>query len=162
MEKKHFSLEMRDNNRLVRIFQVIFGLACLAIACYWLVYNIKSVKSDGTLWITVIFLAGFGAYLIWTGFGHGYRFIEFSGDTIKLKKNSFLPAVEIIAEEVELIEIYPLKFVVRFKSTKTILTRFGVSDIEKVELIKDEIVKFAADHNIPNDLKNELLSDNFT
>lgn len=155
MEKKHFSLEMRDENRLTKIFQVILGLACIAIACYWLIYNIRSDKS-GTLWVTVIFLTGFGVYMIWSGFGYGYRFIEFVGDKITLKKNSFLSPVVINAREVGKIEMYPLKFKVIFRSSKMIQTRFGVSDIEKIELIKDEIIKFAADHNIPTEIKNEL------
>jgi hypothetical protein len=156
MEKKQFSLELRDNNKLVRIFQVIFGALCIAVAGYWLVYNIKAVRSDGTLWVTVVFITGFGAYLIWSGFGYGYRFIEFSDEMIRMKKNPFLPPVNIIVSEVELIEIYPLKFIVKLKSSKTLLTRFGVSDIEKIELIKDEIIKFATDHNMPLEIKNEM------
>jgi hypothetical protein len=156
MEKRHFSLEMKDDNRLIRISQVIFGITCVAIACYWFVYNLKSAARGGTLWITVIFLAGFGAYLIWSGFGYGYRFIEFTVDRIVLKKNSFLPEMEINPPDVELIEIYPLKFTVKFRSSKTILMRFGVSDIEKIELIKDEIIKFASYHNILLEIKNEL------
>jgi hypothetical protein len=156
MENKHFSLEMRDNNRLIRIFQILFGAVCIAVAGYWLVYNIKAIRSDGTLWITVIFITGFGAYLIWSGFGYGYRFIEFTGSMIRIKKNAFLSPVDIIPSEVELIEVFPLKFIVRFRSTRTILTRFGVTDIEKIELIKDEIIKFASDHNIPLEIKNEM------
>jgi hypothetical protein len=156
MEKKHFSLEMRDDNMVTKVFKIILGVACIAIACYWLIYNIKSVKLDGRLWITVVFLVGFGGYLIWTALGYGYRYIEFTGDMIRLKKNSFLSPIDIKAPNVELIEIYPLKFTVHLKSAKTILTRFGVSDIEKIELIKDEIMKFAAGHNIPNELRNEL------
>jgi hypothetical protein len=64
--------------------------------------------------------------------------------------------MEIYPADVEMIEIYPLKFIVKFRSSKRILTRFGVSDIEKIELIKDEIIKFAADHNILLEIKNEL------
>jgi hypothetical protein len=155
MEKKHFSLDLRENNMLIRISQIIFGSVCIAVAGYWLVYNIKAVKSDGTLWITVIFITGFGAYLIWSGFGYGHRFIEFTGDMIRMKKNPFLPQIDMIASEVEHIEVYPLKFIIKLKSSKAILTRFGVSDIEKIELIKDEIIIFASDHNIPLEIKNE-------
>ncbi|MGD0581435.1 MAG: hypothetical protein ABR974_00665 [Bacteroidales bacterium] len=156
MEKKHFSLEMRENNRLIMIFQVLFGLTCVAIAIYWFIYNARSVNPGSTLWVTVIFLTGFGAYLIWSGFGYGIRFIEFTAEKIILKKNAFLSAMEIYPADVEMIEIYPLKFIVKFRSSKRILTRFGVSDIEKIELIKDEIIKFAADHNILLEIKNEL------
>ncbi len=155
MEKKLYSLEVTENNRLIRIFQIIFGLVCIAVAGYWLIYNINAVKSDGTLWITVIFITCFGAYLTWSGFGYGRRFVEFTDAAIKLKKNSFLPPLDIIAAEVEYIQIYPLKFIVRFKSGKADQTRFGVTDIEKTEHIKDEIITFASDHNIRLEIKNE-------
>ena len=157
MEKKHYSLEVRENNRLIRIFQIIFGFVCIAVAGYWLVYNINAVKSDGTLWITIIFITCFGAYLAWSGFGYGSRFIEFADGVIRLKKNSILPPLDIVASEVELIEVYPLKFIVKFKSGKKDLTRLGITDIEKIEMVKDEIISFASVHNIPLEIKNENL-----
>lgn len=156
MQKKHFSLEMRDENRFTMIFQIILGVLCFAIACYWLIYNLKTDKQAGSVWATIIFLAGFGAYLVWSGLGYGYRFIEFYDDKMVLKKNSFLSPVVILPGEVEKIEMFPLKFTLIFRSSKVLLTRFGVSDIEKVELIKDEIIKFAADHSIPTEIKDEL------
>jgi hypothetical protein len=104
-----------------------------------------------------LFLAGFGSYLIWAGLGYSYKFIEFSETKIRIKNNSFLPVMEIRAEEMERIEVFPLKVIIILKSSKKILTRFGVSDTEKVEKIKDEIMKFATDTGIRTDLKNEDL-----
>jgi hypothetical protein len=156
MEKKHFSLEMRENNRLTMVFQIIFGTLCIAIAIYWLIYNFSAVKSDGTLWITVAFLTGFGAYLVWSGLGYAYKFVEFTEHLIRIRKNSFLPVVEVKSQDIEKIEIFPLKVVIKIKSSVTILLRLGVSNIERIELIKDEFTRFASDHNILFELQNEM------
>jgi len=69
MEKMYFSLGTSENNRLVKVIQIVFGVVCIAVAIFWLVFNIKSLKADGTLWITIIFLSGFGFYQIWAGLG---------------------------------------------------------------------------------------------
>ena len=156
MGQKFFSLEMRDENRLTKIFQVILGIACIGIAGYWFIFDFKTGRSGISVWATKIFLVAFGSYMVWTGFGFGYRFIEFPGGMIRLRKNSFLSTVEIMPGDVDRIDLFPLKFTVYMKNSGTILTRFGVSDTEKIELIKDEIIKFASDYNIPLDIKNEL------
>lgn len=156
MEKRHFSLEMRENNKLTRAFQVIFGFLCIAIAIYWLIYNFTSVQSDRTLWITVAFLTGFGAYLIWSGFGYAYKFVEFMENRIRIRKNSFLPAVELKSEDIEKIEVFPLKVTISRKSSAKILIRFGIGNVERIEQVKDEFTKFASDHNISFELQNEM------
>jgi hypothetical protein len=157
MNKRHFSLETAENNRITRIFQVLFGLICLGIAVFWLIYNFSTIKSDSSLWLTIIFLAGFGSYLVRAGLGYAYKFIEISESDIRIKNNSFLPIVKINADEMERIEVFPLKVIILLKSSKKILTRFGVSDPPKVEKIKDEILRFATDNKIKSDLRNENL-----
>ena len=69
MDNKYFALSSVENNRLVKIVQIVFGIVCIFIAIFWLIFNIKSIKSDWALWITIIFLAGFGFYQIWAGAG---------------------------------------------------------------------------------------------
>jgi hypothetical protein len=156
MEKRHFSLEMREDNRLTKVFQIIFGILCIAIAVYWLIYNFKSVRSDGTLWITVLFLTGFGCYLVWSGVGYAYRFIEFGDDNIRIRKNSFIPVSDLNRTEIEKIVVFPLKVIIERKSKKSLLLRFGISDIEKIEKIKDEFGIFAATNGITFELSNEM------
>jgi len=147
---------MREDNRLTRISQLILGTACAAVAAYWLIFSIKARKMNASTWATVVFLAGFGSYLVWIGLGYGYRFIEFLEGAIILKKNPLMAAENIKASDIEKLEIYPLKFVICLKSGKKILTRLGVSDVEKIELIKDELLIFAETHNLTSELMNEL------
>jgi len=147
---------MRENNTVIKVFRIIFGIVCFGIACFWLVYNFNSVKTDSRLWITVIFLSGFGIYLVWSGLGYGYRFIEIGNDHISFRKNSFLKKAEYNAAFIEKIGFYPLKVVFYLRSGKKDLLRFGVSDIDKVELIKDDLMAFATENNITTELINEI------
>ena len=155
MENKFYSLEIRENNKLVRVFQVIFGAICISVAGFWVIFNLRSIKTDSTLWITVAFLCGFGVFQILSGVGYTGKFIEFSDDRIRLKKNSLLPVQIITAGQIEKTDVYPLKLLLSLRSSKKILIRFGVTDPEKVELVKDEMIRFASRNSIATELKNE-------
>jgi hypothetical protein len=156
MEAKYYSLELRENNTLIKVFRIIFGAACIAIAIFWLIYNLNALKADRNLWITVIFLAGFGIYLVRSGLGYGFRFIEIANARISFRKNSFLKKVEYDKTSMDKISFYPLKVVFHLNTGKKNLLRFGVSDIEKVESIKDDLMVFATENNIGTELINEM------
>jgi hypothetical protein len=156
METKHYSLELRDNNTLIKVFRIIFGIACVGIAIFWLIYNYTALKADKKLWLTIAFLSGFGIYLIRSGLGYGYRFIEICSDHISFRKNSFLKIRKYQAIELEKIGFYPLKVVFHLRTGKSDLLRFGVSDIDKVESIKDDLMSFATANNIVTELINEM------
>lgn len=155
MEKRYFSLEIREDNRLTKIFRIILGLLCCAIAIFWVIYNFTSVKADGTQWITVAFLIAFGVFQIYAGFGLATKFIEFSTNNIRLKKNSIIPKIDISADQIERIELFPLKVQFFLRPGKKILLRFGISDPEKIELIKGEIVSFADSNNLTLEINTE-------
>lgn len=157
MEKKYFPLNSVENNRLIKIFQIVFGIACFAIGIFWLIFSIKSIKVNGTLWITVIFLAGFGFYQVWAGLGQTVKFIEISSDKIRLKKFILLPAVEISATEFQKIELYPFNLIFFLKSKKRIMLRFGATYYETNEKIKDEMLRFADLNTINIELMEEKL-----
>lgn len=157
MEKKYFSLGPNENNRLVKLFRIVFGVICIAVALFWLSFNIKSLKADGTLWITIIFLLGFGFYQIWSGLGWATRFIEVGSDSIRLKKNPILPPVEMNEKEIEKIEMFPLNLVFFLKTKKRILLRFGTTYYETNEKVKDEILGFAESNNIPIEIIEEKI-----
>ena len=143
MEKKYFSLSSVENNRVIKIIQIAFGFACFAVAVFWLIFNIKSLKADRTLWITIVFLSGFGFYQIWAGLGRATRFIEISADKIRLKKTILLSPVDFTVENIQKIEIFPFKLVLFLKSNKKFLLRLSTTYIETNEQVKDEIISFA-------------------
>jgi|SRR5450759_146183 hypothetical protein len=157
MGKKYFALSAVDSNRLVKIIQIVFGIVCFSVAVFWLIFNIRSLKADATLWITIVFLSGFGFYQVWAGLGMATRFIEISSDKIQLKKSILFPAAKIPAEEIQKIELYPFNLILFLKSQKRILLRFGATYQETNEKIKDEILSFAELNSIKVEIKEEKL-----
>lgn len=157
METRHFPLGSTENNRFVNLIRILFGITCIVVSFYWLSFNLKSTRSDGTLWITVVFLILFGIYLIWAGLGKTYRFIEIGGDKIKMKKNPFFNAVLIQVSDIDRIELYPLNVIFFLKSGKRNLLRFGTTFYETNEKIKDEIVKFSELNSIRLNVIEEKL-----
>jgi len=157
METKHFPLGSSENNRFVNLIRIIFGITCIVVSFYWLSFNLKSLKNDGSLWITIVFLSLFGLYLIWAGLGKAYRFIEIGRDRIRLKKNPFQNAVNMESHNIERIELYPLNVIFFHKSGKRNLLRFGTTFYETNEKIKDEIIKFSELNSIQLDIIEEKL-----
>jgi hypothetical protein len=155
METKYFSLGQAETGTVLKIIRILFGLVCVAIAIFWMIFNIRSVKADRTLWITVLFLSGFGFYQVWAGFGRAGRFIQIGSDKIMLKKNSLLPVKEMSSSEIRRIEIFPLNLIFYSnKGGKTVL-RFGTMFTDNIEPIKDKIEEFASQNNIDLEIVEE-------
>ncbi len=148
METKHFTLGNKENNRLIKIIRILFGSTCIAIAGFWLIFNMKSSAGQGSGWLTVLFLTFFGFYQIWAGLGKAERFIAVSDETINLKKFIFLPTFAIRASELQKIEFYPLKVSFMLKKGKTIILRFGTTFYESNEKVIDELSAYAERNNI--------------
>jgi len=155
MQKNYFSLETSEPSKFTRIIQVIFGIACIGIAVFWMIFNIGPAKENGTSWFTIIFLAGFGAYEIYAGFGKSAKFIETSPERIRLKKNSLLPVIEIKPDEIEKIESFPLSIIFFSRAGSKISFRLGTTYPEFIETIKTEITDFAMVNNIPLEVMKE-------
>jgi hypothetical protein len=148
MDKKYFPLSSVENNRVIKIVQVAFGFVCIAVAVFWLIFNIRSMKTYGTLWITIIFLSGFGFYQIWAGIGRAIRFIEISSDTIRLKKTAVFPTVVISASEIQKIEVFPFNLIFILKTGGKNVLRFSSTYHETNEKIKEEIFRFTEINSI--------------
>lgn len=157
MEKKYFSLSSVENSKLVKIIQIVFGILCFIVAVYWLNFNLKSIKTDGTLWITIAFLMGFGFYQIWSGLGKATRFVEIDSDKIRLKKTIFLPLVVIAKEEIERIEVFPFNLKIFLKTNKSINLSLSSSFYETNASIKDAVTDFAELNSISFELMEEKI-----
>jgi len=148
METKYFSLGSSEDSASLKIIRILFGIICVAIAAFWLIFNIRSVKADRTLWITVVFLSGFGFYQIWAGLGRASRFIQIGPDKIILKKNSVLPVKELGSSGIKKIEIFPLSLIFHFQQGGKTVLRFGTTYTDNIDPIKNEIEEFATVNNI--------------
>jgi hypothetical protein len=157
MEIKHIILGGIENNGFEKIIRIIFGTVCIAVALFWLYFNIKALKADGTLWITIAFLSGFGFYQIWSGMGKATRFIEFGPAHIRMKKNPIFPGAVIRADGIEKIELFPFNIIFYMKTKKKIMLRLGTSFQETNEKIKDEVIIFAESNNTPVEIVKEKI-----
>jgi len=157
MEIKHFQLEARDNSRVVRIFQVIFGILCIIVALYWTIFQFESLRQDQTLWITIFFLIGFGAYQTAAGLGRITRYIETGPEAVTLKLNAYLPGTRIAASELKKIEVYPLSICFLKVKGKKLILRFGLNYTDIIVPVKEEIMEFARINNLQlEEMKEEL------
>lgn len=157
MDIKYFSLSSIENSRIVNIIRIVFGIICIAVAVFWISFNVRLLKTDGTLWITILFLSGFGFYQVWSGLGKATKFIEIGPDYIRLKKNPILLPVKMTVSMIEKIDIFPLNIVFFLKSEKKILLRFGTTFQETNELVKDEIIRFSEINQIPINFVEEKI-----
>jgi hypothetical protein len=151
MNTEYFSLGPLENSTAIKVIRILFGLVCIAIACFWLIFNVRSLKADSMLWITVLFLTGFGLYQIWAGAGRAKRFIEVGNGKIVLRKNSLLPKREMAATEIKKIEVFPLNLIFYFhKGGRTVL-RFGTTYTDIIDPVKEAVERFADLHDISLD-----------
>jgi len=157
MENNHYSLEVNKSNRVTRIFQLIFGIICAVLAFIWLIMNIKTLTTNGSLVITIIFLLGFAYYLVNSGLGKGDKYIEIGRDSLKFKKYSVLPATEIKAGDIQKIEIYPLNIIFILKSGKKEVLRFGTFFTGVIEPVKTGVETFCEINGIPLEAISENL-----
>ena len=155
METNYFQLGNSDKNRFVNVLKIIFGVVCIAVGVYWIIYKIDVPEKTGSAWVTILFMLGFGAYEIFSGLGKAERFIEIGKATIRLKKSIFLPAKNIETSEIDRIEIFPLKIIFYLKREDRLTLRFGTTYYETNEKIIDSLVKLAKQNQIDMELIKE-------
>jgi hypothetical protein len=154
MEEKFISLGQDENPKFVKIFQIILGVISIAIALFWIYFNLSAIKNDGTQWISILFLAAFGTYMIRAGLGKNLKFIKISQGSILIKQNTILPPVQIKTRDIKSIEIYPLNIVFNSGQTKKMILRFGISYPEIIEPVKNIIIEIAGKNNIRVEMKD--------
>ncbi len=157
MEKRYYSLELSENNMLTKVFRILMGIVCISVSIFWIFFNLKLLEADNMLWLTIIFLFGFGFYQLWAAFGYTKKFIEITSDRIRMKKNSIFPVVEMSQSEISTIEIFPLNVIFYLKQEKKINLRLGTTYHETSESIIDSIVTFAEKNNIQYEIIEEKI-----
>ena len=157
MEDNYYSLEVNRSNKLIRVFQFVFGSLCVVIAVIWLILNNDSLKSNSTLWLSIIFLLGFAWYQINSGLGWGEKYLKIGQTTLKLKRNSLLPSRELNSSDIERIEIFPISMIIYLIRGKKITLRFGTTFTDIIDPIKRGIEVFCSENNIRLEFRNEEL-----
>jgi hypothetical protein len=157
MEKKYYPLEQGETGPYFKVLRTIFGIICILVAIYWLVLSPAPVPSKFSLYIMFIFLTCFGFIQLWHGIGKAVKFIEFYDKKINLKKNIFLPPVELNSDDIERIELFPMNIIFFLKSGKRIILRFGSMYQETNETIKDELIGFSEANNILLEIRTEKI-----
>lgn len=155
MDRQHFSLEINKGTRLTRFFQVVFGFLCALVAVIWAIMNINTLESNVSLWITIILLLGFAYYQVLSGFGMAEKFIEVGENSIRLKKNSLIPAREMTASEIQKTDIFPLNIKFHLHSGKTQILRFGTTYTDNHEPIIRAVENFCTANNISIEFMTE-------
>lgn len=161
MAGKYFPLGNTDDNKAVKIIRILFGLACLGMAAWWTSFNLRNSEREWSLWLTIIFLTGFGLYLVWAGLGKATRFILIEKDRIFIKKNSLLPVVKMVSGDISKIELLPLSIVFQTNPKGKFMLRFGTVNYETNEKIVDEVIAFAEENNIQYEVKEEELGSGY-
>ncbi len=155
MERERFLLEPVNDNKFVNILQLTFGIICILVAIVWLVMNMTTFKSTLSIWVTIVFLAGFGYVQIISGLGKATKFVEYGQSDILLKPYSFIPFRKIKVSDIEEIEIYPLSIQYHLRSGKKAVLRFGTSFTDFIGPVKQGTEKFADENNIRVSYKSE-------
>lgn len=155
MEKIHIPLGTENNNKVVRILQLLFGIVCLIVAISWIVLNITTFKSSTSIWATILFLIGFSYFQIISGLGKATRFVEFDESGLTLKKVAVLSPRHIDVADIRNIDVYPLSILIFLKSGRKIMFRLGATYTDIVESVRKGTEEFAEEYNIPLDYKRE-------
>jgi hypothetical protein len=157
MEPKIYFLDSEETNKIIKILKVLFGILCLVIAGFWIYINMNAIKSDSSIWITILFLSGFGIYQILSGSGKTRSYIELNTGNIRLKKNALLLPKTINATDLKKIELFPLNIVFIFNTDEKTTLRFGTTYQITNEQITDELLTFAERNNIPLEVIEDKL-----
>ena len=148
MESKYLSLEPHDQPRIMKVLQIIFGIACIVVTFYYFIHRNGSDKSGIKLWIAIVFIFFFGVYQIMAGLGKTKKYFITSADGIKYKQHSFLPGVKITSAEIDRITFHPLSIIFLLKKGSRYRFRFGISYPEIIDPVKQHVIEFAESHDI--------------
>jgi hypothetical protein len=155
MEKKTYLLETKDNPRIVRILQIIFGIVCIILALFWIIFNFSTIKGNGSAWITILFITSFGIYQILSGLGKTLKYVQTEDQRIIIKQHAVLPAIELKASDIEKIDLYPMSTWFILKTGRKIILRFGISYPEIIKPVEDSIIEFGEANGIKVEVKKE-------
>ena len=147
METIRYSLDNKESSGFVRLLQIIFGVACIAVSLGWAWFIIKSSDID-SYWIATLFMLFFGAFQIYSGLGYAAKFIELHNNSIEFKKASIGLKEQVEASMIEKIEILPLAVNIFMKDKRSFIISFGMSIAASIDSIKDGLIEWSEMNNV--------------
>lgn len=150
-----YSLDNKENPKFIRIMQIVFGVACIAIAVTWVIYMTMPGIETG-YWIPTAFIFFFGMFQIYSGLGYAERYVQFDEERIILRQNSFKKGTLIGYDNIESISILPLSVEIRLKNGKPVVVSFGMGISGSIDTIKNAFIEIAGVKNIITDERSDL------
>ena len=147
METIRYSLDNKESSGFVRLLQIIFGVACIAVSLGWAWFIIKSSDID-SYWIATLFMLFFGAFQIYSGLGYAAKFIELHNNSIEFKKASIGLKERAEASQIEKIEILPLSVNIFMEDKRSFMISFGMSIAATIDSIKDGMIEWSEMNNV--------------
>jgi len=147
METIRYSLDNKESSGFVRLLQIIFGIACIAVALWWAWFIIKS-SDNGSYWIATLFMLFFGAFQIYSGLGYAAKFIELHNDSIEFKKASLGRKERVKSTGIDKIDILPLSVTIFMKDKRSFTISFGMSIAGTIDSIKDGVIEWSGKNNV--------------
>lgn len=108
MKETRYNIDLQEESRTGKILRLIFGIACLVVAV-WYMYSIRgTAASTGSAWIATGFLLLFGLWMIASGLGYTRRYITISDERIILRQEFYRPPVIFTPSSLKYVEFKPL------------------------------------------------------
>lgn len=144
---ERYSLDNKETSPVVKVLQILFGVACLLVAGWWAVYMISSEENNG-YWIATLFMLGFGAFQIYSGLGYAAKYIVIDGNSLTVKKSALSRKTTLASNEIRKIEILPLSVNLVLATGQAITISFVMSIAGSIDSIKDAMIGFAEKNSI--------------
>lgn len=153
MTEKRYYIDLQEENRTGKILRTVFGIACLAVAGWYLYSIMGTTAATGSAWIAVGFLLLFGLWMIASGLGYTRRYITVSDEKIILRQEFYRPPVVFTPASLKSVNFKPLT-ITFITETGRISLRLGTyypghtaSILEAVEqFCKQNRIEVTGDH----------------
>lgn len=147
MAETRYYTDLNEDNKPGKILRIIFGVACLAVAV-WYMYSIRgTASSTGSAWIATAFLLLFGLWMIASGLGYTRRYITVGDERIILRQEFYRPPAILSATTLKAVEFKPLTIVFRTTSGNVSL-RLGTYYPEHPAKVMGAVEEFCKRNNI--------------
>jgi hypothetical protein len=149
MEAKKISLDLHDNTKLTRFFQIVFGTFCLAVSVWFLFKLFETHTLAGANAIAVVFLFLIGVWELAAGFGFTGRYIIVSEENLTIKHSHFLRPLIIKPSDLKIVIFKPVSFELFYHNGEKTIIRLGIYYRERSVEILESIEEFCKINQVP-------------